>query len=146
MTFHSKSILFLKCLAILIFLAGLLASCEWLKGPENLSPYGYLKGNISIGPLCPDEQNPPDSSCLPTMETYRTWATAVYTGDKKTKLFTIQPDIKGNFLDSLPEGYYIIDYDTVRNPSIGGSNMPLPVIIHNRDTVKISITIDTGIR
>jgi hypothetical protein len=37
---------------------------------------GVLKGKISSGPLCPVEKISPDSACLPTMETYKSWATA----------------------------------------------------------------------
>jgi hypothetical protein len=80
------------------------------------------------------------------METYRAWATAVYSADKKTKLHTLITDKKGNFTDSLPAGNYIIDYDTVKNSGIGRSNMPLPVNIIQHDTTTVLVNIDTGIR
>lgn len=126
-----------------------LFSCGWI---TDISPSakpssnGFLSGMISIGPLCPVEQYPPDSACLPTMDTYRAWATAVYSPDKKKKLFTIIPNIKGIFLDSLPAGNYIIDYDTLRGLVIGSSNLPIPFKIMKGDTTNVSINIDTGIR
>jgi len=130
--------LFLPLLLILVFL-----SCT---KQNNISGTGVLKGKISIGPICPVETIPPQPNCLPTMETYKTWATAVWTTDKKTKIITIVPNSDGTYQINLPSGYYVIDFDAVQTNRIGGSNLPSPIAISDKDTTKLDITIDTGIR
>ena len=88
----------IKRIYLLIFL-GLLSCDRWgaIVDVNDRSFNGILQGKITIGPLCPVETNPPDSACLPTADTYKAWATAVFSGDKKTKIKTINPDLSGNF-------------------------------------------------
>jgi len=107
---------------------------------------GVLKGKISIGPICPVQKDPPDPACLPAAETYKAWATAVWTVNKKTKVATLDPTLDGNYQIGLPMGNYIIDYEVARTNSIGGSNLPANVSITNIDTTTFNIDIDTGIR
>lgn len=107
---------------------------------------GVLKGKISIGPLCPVERIPPDPACLPTMETYKAWATAVWTLNKKTKLATIDPKLDGTYQIVLPSGNYSIDFDVAHTNTIGSNNLPAIVSIANMDTTIFNINIDTGIR
>ena len=47
---------------------------------------GLLKGKISIGPLCPVETFPPQPQCLPTLETFKAWQTAIWNKTKTMKL------------------------------------------------------------
>ena len=107
---------------------------------------GVLKCKISIGPICPVQKDPPDPACLPTKETYRAWAAAVWTVNKKTKVATLDPTLDGNYQIRLQAGNYIIDYEVARTNSIGGSNLPANVSITNIDTTTFNIDIDTGIR
>ena len=107
---------------------------------------GVLKGKISIGPLCPVESIPPDSACLPTMETYKSWATAVWTLNKKTKLMTLDPKLDGTYQKGLSAGEYVVDFEVVHPNGIGGSNLPAVISITNKDTTIFNINIDTGIR
>jgi len=130
--------LFLPLLLILVFL-----SCT---KQNTISGTGVLKGKISIGPICPVETIPPLPQCLPTRDTYNNYATAVWTTDKLTKLLTIIPNPDGTYQVDLPAGDYIIDFDVVKTNRIGGGNLPSPVSITDKDTTKLDITIDTGIR
>jgi len=111
-----------------------------------LNGNGFLKGKISIGPICPVEKIPPDPACLPTMETYKSWATAVWTLNKKTKIATLEPKLDGTYKNELPAGNYIIDFDPPRTIRIGGSNLPVAISIADMDTTFVNINIDTGIR
>ena len=130
--------LFLPLLLTLVF-----SSCT---KQVIISGNGVLKGEISIGPICPVETIPPLPECLPTRETFNAYATAVWSTDKKTKLLTIVPNLDGSYQIDLPAGDYIIDFDIVKINRIGGGNLPSPVSITDKDTTKLDITIDTGIR
>jgi hypothetical protein len=105
---------------------------------------GVLKGKISIGPICPVETIPPDPRCLPTAETYRAWATAVWTLNRKVKVASLNPNLDGKYEINLPSGSYIIDFD--QSNHFGSSNLPSIVTISLGDTTKLNINIDTGIR
>ena len=107
---------------------------------------GVLKGKISIGPLCPVETIPPDHNCLPTLATYKAWATAVWTLNKSSKLATLDPNLDGTYKVGLPAGNYIIDFDATQTNHVGGSNLPAMISIAKGDTTSFNINIDTGIR
>jgi hypothetical protein len=107
---------------------------------------GVLKGKISIGPLCPVERIPPDPACQPTMETYKAWAIAVWSVDKKSKLATLAPKLDGTYQIGLPSGDYSIDFDVARTNTIGSDNLPTTISIANMDTTIFNVNIDTGIR
>jgi hypothetical protein len=106
---------------------------------------GVLKGKITIGPLCPVETIPPDPACSLTLQTYKTWATAVWKLDKKNKLATLSPTIDGNYLIPIPAGDYIIDFDTIQTYK-AGSDLPARITVLPNDTTVFNISIDTGIR
>lgn len=105
-----------------------------------------LKGKISIGPICPVETIPPDPNCLPTLETYKAWATDVWTLNKSSKLATINPLLDGTYQIGLPAGMYVIDFDVTQTNHVGSSNIPSIISIANGDTTSFNINIDTGIR
>jgi hypothetical protein len=107
---------------------------------------GVLKGKITIGPLCPVERIPPDPACLPTQDTYKNWATAVWTLNKKTKLATLNPNLDGNYQLEIPAGNYLIDFEFIHPSGVGGSNLPAAVYIAGKDTTVFNVSIDTGIR
>jgi len=112
---------------------------------NSISGEGVLKGKISIGPICPVETIPPDPHCLPTMETYKAWATAVWTLNKKSKIAAINPRLDGTYQIDIPAGNYLIDFAGQTN-FVGGSNLPAPISIADGDTTNFNINIDTGIR
>lgn len=107
--------------------------------------YGVLGGKITIGPLCPVETVPPNPACLPTAETYKAWATAVWTLNRKSKVATLDPKLDGTYEIRIPSGSYIIDFDQSNFYHVG-SNLPALITITFGDTTKFNINIDTGIR
>ncbi|MDP4290108.1 MAG: hypothetical protein Q8908_03420 [Bacteroidota bacterium] len=111
-----------------------------------MSGEGVLKGKISIGPLCPVETIPPLPQCLPTRDTYNAWATAVWTTDKTRKITTIIPNLDGTYMVDLPSGNYIVDFASVQTNRFGAGNLPALITIDDKDTTKLDISIDTGIR
>ncbi|MEI6140390.1 MAG: hypothetical protein WCP85_14065 [Mariniphaga sp.] len=134
----------LKYLPLLIIYILATSSCGDIR--ENVTDAGVLKGKISIGPLCPVERIPPDPACLPTAETYKAWATAIFSAKGKAKIATLDPNLDGSFEIELPVGDYIVDYNVVRNIGVGKSNLPAAFSITAKDTTTININIDTGIR
>jgi len=133
----------LNYLLLSAFLIAVFFSCS----EENqVVGSGILKGRISIGPLCPVQKDPPDPGCLPTSETYKAWATAVWTVNKKTKLATLNPTLDGLYQIELPAGNYTIDFDAPQTNKVGSSNLPADISIANMDSTKFNINIDTGIR
>jgi hypothetical protein len=120
----------------LIFLAG----CD--KSNDNR---GYLSGVISIGPICPVEKIPPDPGCLPTADTYKAYPVNVYSSDGKNKIAHLNPSLDGSYTSEIPAGNYLVVLEKPQN-NIGGSNLPASVSINAKDTTKLYINIDTGIR
>lgn len=103
---------------------------------------GTLKGNVTIGPVCPVETQ--NAMCKPTAEMYAAAKVFVYTADGKTLLKTLIPDASGNFSTTLPEGKYYIDMFHQR---IGGTTgVPTTVTISSGKPTILSLAVDTGIR
>lgn len=125
-----------------VFLIPSVVSCV---DQKEIGEPGVLSGKISIGPLCPVETVPPSPGCSPTLETYTTWATAVWNTNKSKKTATLHPTLDGKYLIVLPSGKYVIDFDS--NQSFrAGSNLPSEITVLPNDTLVFNITIDTGIR
>ena len=119
----------------------LFTSCE----KKIVQVEGYLKGKISIGPICPVETSALDSACMATAETYKTYPVSVFTNDGLNKITQISPELNGSFMIYLYPGNYILKLEAIA-PHAGGSNLPMKVIINSQDTTSINIDIDTGIR
>jgi hypothetical protein len=120
----------------LIFVAG----CD-----KSNDSHGFLKGVISIGPICPVEKIPPDPGCLPTAETYKAYPVSVYSSDGKKIIIQLSPSLEGSYTCEIPAGNYLVILEKPQN-NIGGSNLPASISISSRDTTKLNINIDTGIR
>jgi hypothetical protein len=127
----------------LTFLTGLLLNlgCSKLNTPG----LGFLEGKVSIGPLCPVEKYPPDSTCLPTAETYKAYPVTVWTADNKRQVTRLNPSLDGSYKTNLDQGYYLIILENGRN-NIGSSNLPVEVTITSGKVTTLNINIDTGIR
>ena len=135
---------FLAMVAILL-LAGCKANLIDVDA-NKLNMKGILKGKISIGPICPVETDPPSPACQPTKETFKNWATAIWSKDEKSRIVVINPNLDGTYQIDLPIGEYVIDFDVKNNNRFGGSNLPFPITIKDGNTLQVGINIDTGIR
>jgi hypothetical protein len=105
---------------------------------------GVLEGTISIGPICPVETDPPQAECLPTAETYKAYPVSLWTSEGGQKVAQLSPALDGSFSIELDPGEYLIKLD--KESSIGGSNLPLKVVVRDLEKTTVSIDIDTGIR
>jgi len=104
---------------------------------------GTLKGNMSIGPICPVERL--DNSCKPTKEMYEARRVVVYKSDKITLVTLITADTDGNFQAVLPVGTYYLDME--KKSFIGSTaRLPTTIKISSTETTTLNIDIDTGIR
>lgn len=104
---------------------------------------GTLKGNVSIGPVCPHD-NSAGYSCTPTAEMYAAAKVFVYKTDKRTLVNTITPDAKGNFSVDLPAGSYFVD---MIHQSMGGTTgVPATITISAGQTYTLKLAVDTGLR
>ena len=135
-----KNWILLGLIAFLLFIAG----CNQQQIPD--SGTGFLRGKISIGPLCPVETNPPDHGCLPTEETYKAWPVAVFSVDGKQLVAQLQPQLDGTYEVEVTDGKYMINLENQQQQAVGGSNLPAIVEINMADTTLLDIDIDTGIR
>lgn len=106
---------------------------------------GFLSGVVSIGPLCPVERFPPDSSCLPTAETFKAYPVGIWSADGKRKVAAISPALNGSYLAGICAGTYLVKLE-LEQPGPGDSSLPLEVTITEGDTTTLDINIDTGIR
>jgi hypothetical protein len=106
---------------------------------------GFLEGIISIGPLCPVEQNPPDTSCLPTADTYKAYPVGIWTSKGNNMITLINPELDGSFKIKLDPGAYVVRQDYSQY-GIGNSNLPVEIRIYPDEITSINIDIDTGIR
>ena len=116
-------------------------------GCDNKKPLnpGFLKGTISIGPICPVETIPPSPACQPTAETYKAYPVGVYSPDGSRKIAQLSPSLDGSYIIELPAGSYRLVLETAKNGP-GGSNLPAEVSIMAEDDTVFNINIDTGIR
>ena len=130
-----------KQVGIILFLSlTFVAGCD-----KSGDSHGFIKGIISIGPICPVEKIPPDPGCLPTVETYKAYPVSVYSSDGKKKIVQLNPSLDGSYICEIPDGNYLVILDKPQN-NIGGSNLPASISISSKDTTKLNINIDTGIR
>lgn len=123
-------------LGILLLMAGCI--------PPASHESGNLKGVITIGPLCPVEKNPPDTGCLPTVETYKAYPVGIWTSKGTIRVAPVTPAPDGSYTIGLDPGNYQLKLE--KELAVGGSNLPASVTIISGETTLLNINIDTGIR
>lgn len=102
---------------------------------------GTLTGNVSIGPLCPVE--PCTVSHDQRIAAYAARPITISAAEG-TVVVTVTPDPETGYSVALKPGTYVVD---IRHHGIGGSReLPATVTIHGGETVRLDISIDTGIR
>jgi hypothetical protein len=113
---------------------------------------GFLKGKVTIGPLCPVE--PCNLTPEQIAKIYKARKAIIY--DQETRKMVAETNLDGNgeFAFTLNEGKYIVDIsdaegnvlplDEPRNRL--GNAMPEEVKIKSGQTTSIEFDIDTGIR
>lgn len=128
---------------------GLASACGPPTGPATTpsapaSAVGYLEGRADIGPLTPVEKvgvPPPIPS--PEICTARGLSVRDAKSDKEVARFSLAGDC--TYRVALKPGAYVVDL--VRTQRIGGSkDLPKTVEIESGKTVRLDVSIDTGIR
>jgi hypothetical protein len=102
---------------------------------------GTLAGNVSIGPLCPVEPCTVSHDRLVAAYAARPITISTPSGSVVT---TVTADPETGYTVDLKPGTYVVD---IPHQGIGGSGeLPATVIIRSGGTVRLDISIDTGIR
>jgi hypothetical protein len=105
------------------------------------SPAGMLTGNVSIGPLCPVEPCSVPHERLVAAYAARPISISTPGG---TLVTTVIADPETGYSVSLKPGTYVID---IQHQGIGGSTeLPATVTLISGETLRLDISIDTGIR
>jgi hypothetical protein len=102
---------------------------------------GTLAGNVSIGPLCPVEPCTVSHDRIVAAYAARPIIVSTPAGSVVTTV-TADPEI--GYTVALKPGTYVVD---IPHHGIGGSGeLPATVTIQSGGTVRLDISIDTGIR
>jgi hypothetical protein len=102
---------------------------------------GTLTGKVSIGPLCPVEPCSVPHDGLVTA--YAARPITISTPDG-TVVTSVTADPESGYTVDLEPGMYVV---TIPKQGIGGSReLPATVTIKSGETVRLDISIDTGIR
>jgi hypothetical protein len=102
---------------------------------------GTLTGNVSIGPLCPVEPCTLDQDRLASVYAAHTIVVSDHGGEI---IANIVPDPHAGYSVILKPGTYSID---IRHQGIDRSpDLPKNITIRAGETVRLDISIDTGIR
>lgn len=105
------------------------------------SPAGTLTGNVSIGPLCPVEPCSVPHERLVAAYAARPISISTPGG---TVVTTVIADPETGYSVALKPGTYVID---IPHQGIGGSaELPATVTLMSGETLRLDISIDTGIR
>ena len=102
---------------------------------------GTLTGKVSIGPLCPVEPCTVPHDRLVAAYAARPITISTSGGNRVT---TVIADPESGYIVTLKPGTYIVD---IPHQGIGGSTeLPATVTVRSGETVRLDISIDTGIR
>jgi hypothetical protein len=108
---------------------------------ETGNTTGILTGKVSIGPLCPVEPCTIPHDRL--VAAYAARPITISTPDG-IGVTTLTADPESGYTISLKAGTYVI---SIPKQGIGGSpDLPATVTIRSGETVRLDISIDTGIR
>jgi hypothetical protein len=135
----------LSTLVILLIIA-MIAVAVILLTSDKVSPApgsenGTLTGTVSIGPLCPMEPCNISDDRIASAYAART---IIISDPKGSVVAFAVPDPRTGYTVALKPGTYIVD---IPRQGIGGSNqLPKTVIIRAGETIRLDISIDTGIR
>jgi len=106
-------------------------------------PPGFLEGHVKTFPLGDANLADDGKVAVPGTEApYSEYPLVVLTGDGKKEITRVTPDRNGNYRVELPPGDYILGVaaHTRKRPR------PRPFTVISNQTVRVDMSIDTGIR
>jgi hypothetical protein len=131
-------VVFILVLVIIILAAAVFMKCGT---PPARDETGTLTGNVSIGPLCPVEPCTVTRDQLGAVYAARPLTISTSAG---TVVASVTADPESGYAVALNPGTYVVD---IRHSGIGGSpDLPATVTLRRGETVRLDISIDTGIR
>jgi hypothetical protein len=104
---------------------------------------GTLRGQVTVGPICPVESIPPRPECMPTPEMYASRQFLVKKNGQTVTSF--YADMSGNYSISLMSGTYTV-VSTKTGIGYMSKDLPGTVTIQAGKTATLNISVDTGIR
>lgn len=125
----------------------LIAGCAFLplltiRADDTAKP-GFLEGHLKIIALKEVELaggNPPKDAG----ENYAEYPLIVLKKDGQKEVARMTPDHEGNYRVSLPPGDYVLDVQRRRPGGVRAE--PQPFTVTSAQTVRVDMSIDTGIR
>jgi len=104
---------------------------------------GFLKGHLKI--ISPKEVDLADQTQSQANEiNYADFPLIVFSKDRKKEIARITADSKGDYRIALPPGDYILDVQGRTPGHLRAKPEQFKVVSHQ--TVRVDITIDTGVR
>ncbi len=109
----------------------------------NAAPPGFLEGHLKI--FSPKEVeladgNPPKN----TAEDYAKYPLTILSGDGKKEIARVTADGNGNYRTELPPGDYVLDVVGRTRGHLRAKPRPFKVV--SKQTVRVDMDIDTGVR
>lgn len=109
---------------------------------DPVSP-GFLEGHVKIFPLGDANLADDGRAAEPGIEApYSEYPLVVRTGDGKKEITRVTPDRNGNYRVELPPGDYILDVAAHTRKRL----KPRPFTVVSNQTVRVDMSVDTGIR
>jgi Carboxypeptidase regulatory-like domain len=131
---------FLKYLAV-VCLCWIVAA---VKVSSDSPAAGFLEGHLKIvSPKEVELAEPTPSES--TASNYSDYALIILSKDGKTDVTHVTPDSSGKYRVALPPGEYTLDVQG-RRPKGHLRATPQPFTISANQTVRVDMTIDTGVR
>src|SRR3989344_5570496 len=116
-------------------------NCEFAKCP-NVIMMGTIKGKVTVGPICPVEQE--GVPCLVPPEAYTSREVILYKADGVTIVKRMHFLSDGTYSFEILPGTYILN---IPQQGIGGSSdLPKTITIKSGETIEVDFSVDTGIR
>jgi hypothetical protein len=111
---------------------------------SDAAPLGFMEGNLKI--VSPKEVELADATPSKiTAENYAGYPLIILSRDGEKELARVTADESGKYRVALPPGNYVLDVQG-RRPKGHVRAKPQPFTIISSQTVRVDMSIDTGIR
>jgi hypothetical protein len=107
------------------------------------SQLGYLEGHVNIGPLVPVARADVPPPTVPP-EVYASRSINIFRSDGATLVLNVKIGPDGNYRVGLAPGTYVVNL--ARSGIDRADELPQQISIESGKTVRLDISIDTGIR